>query len=142
MLSELGGIINYSGLIEGFEIFEGNVDVIVCDGFVGNILLKSSESLFSFIGETIKKELLRNIKRKIGAALSASAFQDMKTQLSPDQNAGAPLLGINGNIIKSHGSSNALAISNAIIAAQNIVKYDMIHSIKYDIALVNQKLEI
>jgi glycerol-3-phosphate acyltransferase PlsX len=140
-LSQIDGTINYAGLIEGFQLFDGSVDVVVCDGFVGNILLKSSESLFSFIGDTIKKELLRNIKRKLGAALSASAFKDMKSQFNPDDRAGAPLLGLNGNIIKSHGSSNAVAIASAILAAQTIVDCDMLDLIKSDILLANQKIE-
>ena len=118
-----------------------NIDVVVCDGFVGNVLLKSSESLFSFIGDTIKKELVRNIKRKIGAVLSASAFKDMKSQLNPDDRSGAPLLGLNGNIIKSHGSSNDVAIASSIIAAQTIVECDIIDGIKSDILLANKKIE-
>ena len=77
----------------------------------------------------------------MGAALSASAFKDMKSQLNPDERAGAPLLGLNGNIIKSHGSSNAEAISSAIIAAQTIVDCDMLDLIKSDILLANQKIE-
>ena len=140
-LSKLDGIINYVGLIEGFQLFDGDIDVVVCDGFVGNVLLKSSESLFSFIGDTIKKELVRNIKRKIGAVLSASAFKDMKSQLNPDDRSGAPLLGLNGNIIKSHGSSNDVAIASSIIAAQTIVECDIIDGIKSDILLANKKIE-
>lgn len=140
-LSKLDGIIHYVGLIEGFQLFDGDIDVVVCDGFVGNVLLKSSESLFSFIGDTIKKELVRNIKRKIGAVLSASAFKDMKSQLNPDDRSGAPLLGLNGNIIKSHGSSNDIAIASSIIAAQTIVECDIIDGIKSDILLANKKIE-
>ena len=142
-LTELNNtdIINYSGLIEGFQLFDGNIDVVVCDGFVGNVLLKSSESLFSFIGDTIKKELVRNIKRKIGAVLSAAAFKDMKSQLNPDDRSGAPLLGLNGNIIKSHGSSNDVAIASSIIAAQTIIECDIIDGIKSDILLANKKIE-
>ena len=140
-LSKINGIINYVGLIEGFQLFDGDIDVVVCDGFVGNVLLKSSESLFSFIGDTIKKELVRNIKRKIGAVLSASAFKDMKSQLNPDDRSGAPLLGLNGNIIKSHGSSNDVAIASSIIAAQTIVECDIIDGIKPDILLANKKIE-
>ena len=79
--------------------------MVVCDGFVGNVLLKSSESLFSFIGDTIK-ELVRNIKEKNWSRAFCFAFKDMKSQLNPDDRSGAPLLGLNGNIIKSHGSSN------------------------------------
>lgn len=130
-------VINYVGPIEGFQIFDGNVDVVVCDGFVGNIVLKSSEALFGFIGNTMKEELVRNPKRKIGAALSKSAFRDMKVRLSPDQHAGAPLLGIKGNILKSHGSSNYIAIANALRIAREVVMHDMIDSISSDINQAN-----
>jgi glycerol-3-phosphate acyltransferase PlsX len=132
-----GKVIDYAGPIEGFQLFEGKVDVVVCDGFVGNIVLKSSEALFSFIGGTIKEELIRNPKRMLGAALSKSAFRDMKVRLSPDQHAGAPLLGLKGNILKSHGSSNYIAIGNALRIAREVVTHDMIDSISSDINQAN-----
>lgn len=132
-----GKVINYVGPIEGFQLFDGDVDVVVCDGFVGNIVLKSSEALFGFIGNTMKEELVRNPKRMIGAALSKSAFRDMKVRLSPDQHAGAPLLGLKGNILKSHGSSNYVAIANAIRIAREVVQHDMIDSISSDINQAN-----
>jgi glycerol-3-phosphate acyltransferase PlsX len=136
-LQKINGVINYAGPIEGFQVFDGDIDVIVCDGFVGNIVLKSSEALFSFIGSTIREELVRNTKRKIGAALSKSAFKDMKTRLSPDQHAGAPLLGLRGNILKSHGSSNFTAIANALRIAREVVMHDMIDSISSEINQAN-----
>jgi glycerol-3-phosphate acyltransferase PlsX len=139
-LQQIDGIINYAGLIEGFEMFEGNIDVIVCDGFVGNVLLKSSESLFTMVGNTMKDELRRNAKRMLGAALAKSAFSDMRTRLSPDNHAGAPLLGLKGNILKSHGSSNYEAIANALRIAVEIVRHDMLDSIQTDINLANTKL--
>jgi len=132
-----GQVIDYAGPIEGFQIFEGKVDVVVCDGFVGNIVLKSSEALFNFIGGTIREEMIRNPKRKLGAALSKSAFRDMKVRLSPDQHAGAPLLGLKGNILKSHGSSNYIAIGNALRIAREVVTHDMIDSISSDINQAN-----
>jgi len=141
-LENLGEVVNYRGLIEGFQLFEGGVDVVVCDGFVGNIVLKSSEALFSFIGSTMKEELVRNTKRKLGAALSASAFKDMKTRLSPDNHAGAPLLGLNGNVLKSHGSSNYVAIANALRAAHKVVTHDMIDSIRADIKQANDVIQL
>ena len=130
-------VINYVGPIEGFQIFDGDVDVIVCDGFVGNVVLKSSEAVFGFVGNTMKEELVRNPKRIIGAALSKSAFRDMKVRLSPDQHAGAPLLGLKGNVLKSHGSSNYIAIANALRIASQIVEHDMIDSISFDINQAN-----
>lgn len=141
LLQKIDGIINYTGPIEGFQIFEGDVDVIVCDGFVGNVVLKSSEAVFGFIGNTIKEELVRNPKRMIGAALSKSAFKDMKTRLSPDQHAGAPLLGIKGNILKTHGSANFTAIGNALRIALQIVQHDMIDSIRSEISQANSSVQ-
>lgn len=137
-LQKLESVINYAGPIEGFQLFDGDVDVVVCDGFVGNIVLKSSEAVFGFIGNTMKEELLRNPKRKIGAALSKSAFRDMKVRLSPDQHAGAPLLGLKGNILKSHGSSNYVAIANALRIAREVVRHDMIDSIRSEINQANE----
>lgn len=142
MMQNVNGIINYTGPIEGFQIFDGNVDVIVCDGFVGNVVLKSSEALFGFVGNTIKEELVRNPKRMIGAALSKSAFRDMKVRLSPDQHAGAPLLGIKGNVLKTHGSSNYIAIANALRIASQVVRHDMIDSICSEINQTNALVEI
>jgi glycerol-3-phosphate acyltransferase PlsX len=132
-----GPVINYAGPIEGFQLFEGDVDVVVCDGFVGNIVLKSSEALFGFIGGTMKEELLRNPKRIIGASLAKSAFRDMKVRLSPDQHAGAPLLGLKRNVLKSHGSSNYTAIGNALRIAREVVAHDMIESISTQINQAN-----
>lgn len=137
-LQAIGGkVIDYVGPIEGFQLFDGNVDVVVCDGFVGNIVLKTSEALFSFIGGTMKEELIRNPKRILGAALAKSAFRDMRTRLGPDHFAGAPLLGLKGNILKSHGSSNYIAIANALRITCEVVKHDMIDSISSDINQAN-----
>jgi glycerol-3-phosphate acyltransferase PlsX len=141
LLQKMEGIIHYNGPIEGFQLFEGAVDVVVCDGFVGNIVLKTSEALFKFVGGTIKEELLRNPKRKIGAALSAAAYRDMKARLSPDNYSGAPLLGLAGNILKSHGASNSVAIGNALRISQEIVAHDMLESIASDIQAANKVLE-
>jgi glycerol-3-phosphate acyltransferase PlsX len=139
-LQQIGNIIHYLGPVEGFQIFEGDVDVIVCDGFVGNVLLKSSEAVFKFVGKTMRDELRRNAKRMLGAALAKSAFSDMRTRLSPDNHAGAPLLGLKGNILKSHGSSNYLAIANALRIAAEIVRHDMLDTIRSEIAQVNAHL--
>jgi len=141
LLKKIDGIIDYAGPIEGFQVFDGDVDVIVCDGFVGNILLKSNEAAFSFIGETIREELTRNLKRMIGAALSKSAFNDMKSRLGPDQRAGAPLLGLRGNVLKTHGSANYYAIANALRIAKEIVAHDMLHCIENDISKANVQIE-
>lgn len=106
--------INYIGPIEGFQLFEDNVDVVVCDGFVGNILLKSIESMAKTIKKYIKYEIFKNPMRILGAILAGGAFRDIKRRLSPDKFNGAPFLGLNGTIIKSHGASTAEGITSAL----------------------------
>lgn len=140
-LQQINGVINYVGPIEGFQLFEGKIDVVVCDGFVGNIVLKTSEALFTFIGSTIKEELLKNTTRKIGAALTAPAFKAIKKRFGPDQHAGAPLLGLRGNILKSHGSSTYVAIGNALRIARQVVAHDMIDSIGEQIIRANERIK-
>jgi glycerol-3-phosphate acyltransferase PlsX len=106
--------INYVGPIEGFQLFEDVVDVVVCDGFVGNILLKSIEAMARTIKTHIRREIKKNPLRLLGAALAAGAFSRIRTQLNPDRFNGAPFLGLNGTIIKSHGSSSIEGISSAL----------------------------
>ena len=90
MLKDINGtIINYAGLIEGFQIFENVVDVVVCDGFVGNIVLKACESLSKLIGSFLDEELKRNAIRKTGALLSMGAFRSLKQRINPEQFGGA-----------------------------------------------------
>lgn len=94
MLKEIdGSIVNYAGLIEGFQIFENVVDVVVCDGFVGNIVLKACESLSKLIGSFLDEELKRNALRKTGALLSMGAFRGLKQRINPEQFGGGSLVG-------------------------------------------------
>ena len=140
LLKELNGIINYTGLIEGFQTFEGEVDVVVCDGFVGNILLKSSEALYKFLLTTIKEEVKSNPVHIAGAALMKGAFSNVKKKLSPDQYGGAPLLGLKGNVLKAHGSSNRYAIASAIRVGVEIAQQDMVGATHEAIARANKIL--
>ncbi len=139
-LRRVGNIINYAGPIEGFHVFAEHVDVVVCDGFVGNIMLKSWESLVKFFSSIIKEELQANPLRAAGALLSKGAFTALKNRINPERYGGAPLLGLNGNILKAHGSSSAHAIKSAISAANEIVKADMNQHIEADIARANELL--
>ncbi len=139
-LKQMKGLIDYRGPVEGFQVFSDVVDVVVCDGFVGNVVLKVSEALFGFIGDTLREELVRNPKRKLGAALSKSAYRDMKKKLNPDQYSGAPLLGLRGNVLKAHGSSNRSAIAGALRVAMEIISHDMIESISGDLEIANERL--
>ncbi|NDH17597.1 MAG: phosphate acyltransferase PlsX, partial [Opitutae bacterium] len=141
MLKEIdGSILNYAGLIEGFQIFENVVDVVVCDGFVGNIVLKACESLSKLIGSFLDEELRRNALRKTGALLSKGAFKSLKQRINPEQFGGAPLLGLNRNIIKAHGSSNRNHISGAIKIALDLVQHDMLGQVLEDVKGANEIL--
>jgi glycerol-3-phosphate acyltransferase PlsX len=139
-LRRIGHIINYVGPIEGFQVFTDHVDVVVCDGFVGNIMLKSWESLVKFFSGMLREELQANPLRAAGAVLAKGAFTALKERINPERYGGAPLLGVRGNILKAHGSSNARAISSAIHAARAIIKADMNLCIEADIARANEIL--
>lgn len=114
--------LNFSGNIEGHDLFEGRIDVAVCDGFVGNVILKTSESVVSALGRWIKRDFTRTPVRLLGALLLKGALRDMKRHADPDLFGGAPLLGVNGVCIISHGSSNACAIYHAIRVACESVR--------------------
>ncbi len=141
LLKRAADIINYAGPIEGFQVFAEHVDVVVCDGFVGNIMLKSWESLVKFFTTMLKEELKANPMRSAGAILSKGAFSALKERVNPERYGGAPLLGVRGNILKAHGSSNRHAIRSAILAANAIIKADLNHRIEPDIARANALLD-
>lgn len=112
--------LNFIGNVEGRDLWNARVDVIVCDGFVGNVALKISEGLVSTVRSLLKESLKSTITSQVGALLSRRAFSDFKKRLDYSEYGGAPLLGIKGISIVAHGSSNANAIKNAIrVAAQS-----------------------
>ncbi len=117
--------LNYAGFAEGDDIFKGNFDVIVCDGFVGNISLKSSEGVAKMIGAFIKQEFTRNILTRIAALFAMPVLKAFKRRIDPRRYNGASLLGLRGIVIKSHGSADALSFSNAIKVAVLSVKEDV-----------------
>ncbi len=106
--------INFVGNVEGRDLYNGKVDVIVADGFVGNVALKISEGVAHLVRNTLKESLKATITRQVGALLSRSAFHDFKKRLDHTEYGGAPLLGVKGVCFITHGSSNANAIKNAI----------------------------
>lgn len=142
LLRRTGDLINYFGPIEGFQVFAEHVDVVVCDGFVGNIMLKSWESLVTFFRGMLREELQANLMRATGALLSKGAFSALKERINPERYGGAPLLGLKGNILKAHGSSNRHAIKSAIHAASQIIRADMNQRIEADIARANDLLAV
>ncbi len=106
--------INFIGNVEGRDIYNGNCDVIVCDGFVGNVALKTSEGLTRLVREMLKVSLTTTVTAQVGALLSRKAFNAFKKRLDPSEYGGAPLLGVRGVCIIGHGSSNDRAIMNGI----------------------------
>ena len=114
---------NFAGNVEGRDLYNGQIDVIVADGFVGNVALKISEGVVNLVRYTLKESLRATITRQVGYLLSRSAFTDFKKRLDYAEYGGAPLLGIKGVCIVSHGSSNANAIKNAIRVASESVSH-------------------
>jgi glycerol-3-phosphate acyltransferase PlsX len=112
--------LHFIGNVEGGDIFTGDLDVIVCDGFVGNVALKVGEGLVDMIYQMLRESLEATITRKIGYVLSRTAFHDFKKRLDYSEHGGAPLLGVKGVCIITHGRSNANAIKNAIRVAKEL----------------------
>ena len=122
---------NFIGNIEGNDIFKGEVDVVVTDGFIGNIVLKTSEGAAETIGKLIKEEINKSgILQKIGALLLKPVFKGLKKATDYAEYGGAPLLGVNGCVIISHGKSNSKAIKNAIFQAIKYVENNVNEKIK------------
>ena len=117
VLKETG--LNFMGNAEGRDIYNGNADVVVCDGFIGNVVLKASEALGEFMSRTLREELKKSLQRKAGAMLAKSAFDGLKKRMDYSEYGGAPLLGVRGGCIVCHGRSNAKAIKNAIRVAHD-----------------------
>jgi glycerol-3-phosphate acyltransferase PlsX len=109
--------INFIGNVEGRDINAGTVDVVVCDGFVGNVVLKLSEGLAKMLLSTIRTELMSGIVSKAGGLLAKPAFDRVRKKLDYEEYGGVPVLGVNGVSVICHGSSHAKAIKNAIRVA-------------------------
>jgi len=122
--------LNFTGNVEGRDVFRGNVDVIVCDGFIGNIALKISEGLVEHIGAMLKKAIRSSLRSQIGYALSKRAFDDFRKRTDNSETGGVPLLGVRGITIIGHGRSNANAIKNAVRVASELCR-----------ARINEKIE-
>jgi glycerol-3-phosphate acyltransferase PlsX len=139
-LKRIGSLVNYVGPIEGFQLFSDNVDVVVCDGFVGNICIKSWESLVKFFTDELRGHLQANPCRAMGALFARGAFAALRRRVNPERYGGAPLLGVRGNIIKAHGSSNRQSWKNAIRIARDAIQFDLNRRIEVDVARANDLL--
>jgi len=122
--------LNFIGNVEGKEIFNGKVDVVVTDGFTGNVMLKTSEAVAKLLVEILREELMSSTRTKIGALLSKPAFIRLKKILDPGEVGAAPLLGVNGLVFVGHGRSDAYAMLSAIRTARQAVEADLLNSIR------------
>jgi len=127
--------LNYVGYIEGDDIFCGDVDVVICDGFVGNIALKASEGLARLVSTYIKEEFRRNTLTKIAGISAAKVLQSFKNRVDPRVYNGASLLGLNGVVVKSHGSADSYAFEYAI----NIAKIEAVKNVPQ---MIGERLEL
>lgn len=132
--------LNFIGNIEGHDLFEDHVDVVVCDGFVGNIVLKTCESLATAMFGMLKRELTANPGRQLGALLAKNAFRAIKRRMDPEVYGGAPLLGFNGTVMKAHGSARERAIANAIRVTSENLQHQVSQTIAAEIARANERL--
>ena len=114
--------LNFIGNVEGRDIYNGRADVIVCDGFTGNVALKTSEGLVEAMLQLMKEELSRNLRARLGALLSVDSFRRLKKRLDYSEYGGAPLIGLRGVCIICHGRSSANAIKNAIRVAKEFAE--------------------
>jgi len=129
--------LNFVGNVEGRDIFSGHVDVIVADGFVGNVALKVSEGVANLVRTVLKESLKATISRQVGYMLSRSAFSDFKKRIDHTEYGGAPLLGVKGVCIITHGSSNANAIKNAVRVAAEFSQRQINASIEQGLAALH-----
>ncbi|MDD5492303.1 MAG: phosphate acyltransferase PlsX [bacterium] len=127
--------LNFAGNIEGRDIIKGKVDVVVCDGFVGNVVLKFAEGLSESLFHLIKEEIEKKYIRKVGALLIKPAFKEIMKRLDYAEYGGAPLLGLNGICIIGHGASNAKAVKNALKVSYESVKNNINQHLKEEIKL-------
>ena len=133
--------INFIGNVEGHDLFGEGIDVVVCDGFVGNVMLKSAERLAKAISGWLRSEIEKNPMRFAGGVLARSAFSSVKRRTSADEYGGQPLLGVNGICIKAHGNSSPKAIKNAVRVAREAVTQKVNPSIVTEISRYNESLQ-
>lgn len=122
--------LNFIGNIEGNDVMMGNVDVVVCDGFTGNVLLKFLEGAASFFMGSLKNIFNTNFRTKLSGLMIKKQVVEYKKNLNPEEHGGAPILGVNGLVLKSHGNSNAKTVKNVVIKASKFASENVLESIK------------
>jgi glycerol-3-phosphate acyltransferase PlsX len=126
----------FDGFIEGDKISRGDVDVVVTDGFSGNIALKTAEGTARFVTDLLRRAFSSSTRSKIGFLISRPATELLRHHLDPNNHNGAVFLGLNGIVVKSHGSANAKGVANAIRVAARMVREDLSRKIADDLATI------
>ncbi len=129
--------INFIGNVEGKELFGGQADVVVTDGFTGNVMLKSSEAVAKLLVDTLKEELMGSTRTKVGALLAKPAFGSIRKLMDPGETGAAPLLGIDGLVFVGHGRSDARALVSAVRVANQAIQANLLEAMR---AQVQEKL--
>jgi glycerol-3-phosphate acyltransferase PlsX len=132
--------LNFIGNVEGRDIYNGRADVIVCDGFTGNVALKTSEGLIEAVLKLLKEELSRNLQAKLGALLSQQSFKRLKKRLDYSEYGGAPLLGLRGAAIICHGRSSSNAIKNAIRVTKEFAENQVNEMLELELDRLDQEM--
>lgn len=133
LLENLPGI-HFIGNVEARDVLTGNCDVLVCDGFAGNILLKSLEGTAGALFALLKEQFSRSLKTKLGAAMLMPELRALKGKMDYKEHGGAPLLGLSGLVVKGHGSSDGNAVKNAVRQARIALQADLVPSISKEIS--------
>ena len=128
------GVLNFFGNVEGNDIFEGTTDIVVCDGFVGNVVLKASEGFGRFVKKVLTDEFKSNALNMLGAVIATGAIRSISRRMNPSRYNGASLLGLRGLVFKSHGGEDAYGYEWAIKRAFDAAKHDVISRITTSIA--------
>ena len=126
--------LNYHGFVEGDDIAKGTVDVVVTDGFTGNIALKTAEGVAKFISQLMREALTSGVQAKIGGLIALPALQRMRQRIDPNALAGGPLLGLNGIVVKSHGGANAKGFGTAIRTAVELARSDYLTTVSANLS--------
>jgi glycerol-3-phosphate acyltransferase PlsX len=129
--------LNFHGNVEGDDIYKGTTDVVVCDGFVGNVALKTSEGLAKMLGDFLKEEYTRGLFARLAAVVSYPVIQRFRRRVDHRRYNGAALLGLRGIVVKSHGSADRLAFATALARAHNEASHGLLERIGEEIARMN-----
>jgi glycerol-3-phosphate acyltransferase PlsX len=139
ILREADPEMDFIGFVEGNDISSGEVDVVVTDGFTGNVALKTAEGTARLVGAWVKEALTANLMAKAGAAMMMPSLKKLKTRMNPSSVNGAPLLGLGGLVVKSHGGADAEGVASALLMTEKLAAHPFLDEIRRTVASVNER---